>query len=131
MNITGKQKVPRQWKKFLSVGENKRQLSHFLAKEWRNERSSRKLYGKSLFVSHGSECHRIYHSAFGIESQLVDCLCTTQEEADTRMFLHANHISDNGFPKLYFQNFIAAHCYILGGTKNKTRFIDIKAISGA
>ena len=32
-NITGKQKVPRQWKKFLSVGENKGQLSHFLAKE--------------------------------------------------------------------------------------------------
>ena len=102
-----------------------------------------KLYGKSLFVSHGSECHRICHSAFGIESQLVDCLCTSQEEADTRMFLHVNHISDNGFSKLiiksadtdaemlaiYFQNFIAAHCYILRGTKNKTRFIDIKAIS--
>ena len=76
-------------------------------------------------------------------SHLVDCLCTTQEEADTRMFLHVNHISDNGFSKLivksadtdvemlaiYFQNFIAAHCYILRGTKNKTLFIDIKAIS--
>ena len=56
-NVNGKQKVPRQWKKFLSVGENKGQLSHFLAKEWRNERYSRKLYGKSLFVCHGSECH--------------------------------------------------------------------------
>ena len=86
-NITGKQKVPRQWKKVLSVGENKGQLSHFLAKE-------------SLFVSHESECHRICHSAFGIESQLVDCLRTTQEEADTRMFLHVNNISDNGFSKL-------------------------------
>ena len=59
------------------------------------------------------------------------------------MFLHENHISDKGFSKLivksadtddemlavYFQNFITAHCYILQGTKNKTRFIDIKAIS--
>ena len=50
---------------------------------------------------------------------------------------------DNGFSKLivksadtdvemlaiYFQNFITAHCYILRGTKNKTCFIDIKAIS--
>ena len=77
-NITGKLKVPRQWKKFLSVGENKGQLSHFFAKEWRNECYSRKLYGKSLFGSHGSECHRICHSAFEIQSQLVDCLCTTQ-----------------------------------------------------
>ena len=98
-----------------------------------------------MFVSHGLECHRICHSAFGIESQLIDCLCTTQQEAETRMFLHVNHISDNGFSKLivesadtdvemlaiYFQNFIAAHYYILRGTKNKTRFIDIKEISGS
>ena len=132
--IAEKKKVPRQWKKFLSVGENKGQLTHFLAREWKNERYSRKLYGKLLFVSHGSECHRICHSAFGVESQLVDCLCTTQEEADTRMFLHVNHISDSGFSKLivksadtdvemlaiYFQNFIAAHCCILRVTKYKT-----------
>ena len=59
------------------------------------------------------------------------------------MFLYVNHISDNGFSKLmaksadtdvemlaiYFQNFITAHCYILRGTKNKTCFIDINAIS--
>ena len=71
-----------------------------------------------------TECH----SAFVVESQLVDCFCTTQEEADTRMFLHVNHISDNGFSKLivksadtdaemlaiYFQTFIAAHfCSLL------------------
>ena len=103
----------------------------------------RKLCGKSLFVSYGLECHRICHSAFGIESQFVDCLCTTEEVADTRMFLHVNHISDNGFSKLivksvdtdvemlaiYFQNFIASHWYILRSIKNKTCFIDIKSIS--
>ena len=75
---------------------------------------------------------------------MVDCSCITQEEADTRMFLHVNHIFQrNGFPKLivksadtdvemlaiYFQNFITAHCYISRDSKNKTRFIDIKAIS--
>ena len=112
-NITGKQKVPRQWKKVLSVGENKGQLSHFLAKEWRNERYSRKLCGKSLFVSHESECHRICHSAFGIESQLVDCLRTTQEEADTRMFLHVNNISDNGFSKLIVKSTDTDACNLL------------------
>ena len=31
-NNTGKRKVPLQWKQFLSVDENKGQLSHFLAK---------------------------------------------------------------------------------------------------
>ena len=117
----------------------KGQHSHFLAKEWRNEHYSR----KSWFVYHGSECHRICHSASGIESQLVDCLCTTQEEAHTTMFLCVNQISDKGFSKLivksadtdvemlviYIQNFIAAHCYMLWGTKNKTRFTDIKVIS--
>ena len=70
--ITGKQKVPRQWKKFLSVGENKGKFSNFLAKEWGNERYSRKLYDKSLFVSHGSECHRICYSAFGIDDYAKD-----------------------------------------------------------
>ena len=59
------------------------------------------------------------------------------------MFLNVDHISDNGFSKLtvksadtdvemlaiYFQTFAAAHYYILRDTKNKTCFIDIKAIS--
>ena len=45
----------------------------------------------------------------------------------TGNFVHINHISDN--LAIYFQNFIAAHCYILRGTKNITCFIDIKAIS--
>ena len=66
-NITRKQKGSRQWNKFLPVSENKGHFSHILAKEWRNECYSRKLYGKSLCVSHGSKCHIICHSALGIE----------------------------------------------------------------
>ena len=49
------QKCTRQWKKFLSSGENIESLSHFVAREWSSAKYCTKLHGFTLFVSHELE----------------------------------------------------------------------------
>ena len=42
------------------------------------------------------ECHKQTDGENGIDCNRVDELCIKQEEADTRMLLHAGHASPNG-----------------------------------
>ena len=53
----GSQKFPRQWRKFLSLRENKTQLAHFLFKERSSNKYARKLRFGKFVMSHGEECH--------------------------------------------------------------------------
>ena len=69
-------------------------------------------------------------------------LYSIQEETDTKIFLHANHAAALGHSSilikssdtdievmaLYFKWDIQARLYLLKGTKNKSRLIDITAI---
>ena len=86
----------RQWKKFLANGLNKTNLMEFLADVWRtDQRFARKIGERTLFITHGESCSKISIDAQGsISSSIVLELCSNQEEADTRMFLHALHASD-------------------------------------
>lgn len=66
-------------------------------------------------------------------------LCSNHEEADTRMLLHAQHASTNGFEKVfiksldtdveviacYHQEAITAEIIIISGTKTRSRTISI------
>ena len=77
-----------------------------------------------------------------IRLERVEELCSTQEETDTKIFLHANHATALGHSSilikssdkdvevmaLYFKWDIQARLYLLKGTKNKSRLIDITAI---
>ncbi len=69
-------------------------------------------------------------------------LTSTQEEADTRMFLHANHAAGAGDTHIimkspdtdvvvlacHFQQSISSSMYIHTGTKSRTRLIDVDAV---
>ena len=71
-------------------------------------------------------CHKIY-----VENEIVtsiECieLLSIQEEADTKMFLHAKHVADKGYDSIgikssdtdvevlacYFQNYISSNIII-------------------
>ena len=70
-------------------------------------------------------------------------LCSTHEEADTRLLLHAAHASRQGFANvvirsadtdvavlaLSFSADIAAHLFFRTGVKNRTRVIDMNLLS--
>ena len=93
----GNQKCHTQWKKYLSDGSNKANLASFLVQEWQKpEYFVRFADFGSLFVTHGMECHKLNAGENGIDCNRVDELCAQQEEADTRILLHATHAASNG-----------------------------------
>ena len=139
----GNQKCPTQWKKFLSDGGNKTKLASFLVKEWQQQHDLAKLEAFGTFyITHGSECHKLTAGENGVDCSRVDELCTSQEEADTRMLLHASHASPNGHEYVViklpdtdvaviscaFSHDINARLLFCTGTKQKQRYIDITAV---
>ena len=89
------QKVPRQFKKFLSVGKNKESLIEFFFQHLKHvERLSNLMGNIELFVSHGKKCHQFCTNNLE-EVQIEECeeLCSDHELADTRLLLHAKQAS--------------------------------------
>ena len=86
------QSIPKQWSKFLADGSNKEALVEFIFQEWCNC-PGHLLRGVTVFLAHGSKCHAFRESGDATFVAEVRALNCTQEEADTRMFLHANYIS--------------------------------------
>ena len=124
-----------QWRRFLLNPLNKQQLIQFIVREWQTERCRRKLAGKKLYTTAGEECYEISRSDVSVCEELG----STQEEADTRLLLHAHHAARTGFDHvvisaddtdvfvlcLAFKNFIQSALYLKRGTQARTRYIDI------
>ena len=141
INITSPQQFcPRQWRKFMANGSNKTGLLNFLVREWSaNPVYTQKIKDHTLFVAHGGICTKLEVSLDTISASTVLDLCSNQEEADTRMFLHADHASRNGHQHIaikssdtdvevlacYYQAFIPAEMTLISGTRNRSRIVSI------
>ena len=124
-----------QWRKFLSNPQNKKQLVRVVTEEWQKERSRQRLTGKHLFTATEESCVEISADNFRPREDLT----STQEEADTRLLLHASHAARNGFKAivissedtdvfvlcLAFKDFVPATMYLKCGTQTRTRFVSI------
>ncbi|CAB4002634.1 Hypothetical predicted protein [Paramuricea clavata] len=84
--LSDQQKVPKQWKKFMSVGSNKERLVEFLVQQWRNVRCSA-LQSTQLFVTNKEKCYHYYPNADAVTVEEVPELECDHEEADTKMFV--------------------------------------------
>ena len=91
-NISAGHKI-RQWRSFLSEAQNKTMLIEFITEEWKSDESKAMIGDKTLFFACAEQCWRISR----VEVFLVDELESSQEEADTRILLHAKHASQNGY----------------------------------
>ena len=78
------QRLPRQWKKFLSSGENKEELMKFLFEAWRKA-NPKMLNGVEVFITHENECRKFTESANAMICSNIEELTRDHEEADTRM----------------------------------------------
>ena len=78
----------KSWNKFLSVSLNKTEAVKFIVSEWKKPEFTSRLQNRLLFVTLGDEFWKL--SSRGIE--FVPELQSNQEEADTRMILHAKHV---------------------------------------
>ncbi|XP_035662311.1 uncharacterized protein LOC118406391 [Branchiostoma floridae] len=69
----------KQWRKFLRNSNNKRALIAFVTSEWRSTNYTKKLSGKTLFVTCEDTCYQLSPG----KVKVVNELGSTQEEADT------------------------------------------------
>ena len=76
--------VALQWNSFLGLNHNKTQLIKFLVPEWEKKNITEKI----IYVTNGEKC------VCSNDNQGVPALYCLQEEADTRITLHAKHASD-------------------------------------
>ena len=139
----GNTKCPLQWTRYISNCSNKSTLIEFLFQQWQGNEYADKLNGRQLFVVHGHQCHRLYEFNDSVTSDLVPELCSSQEEADTRMILHCKHMAESGINKIiiksvdtdvevlacHFAQEIPSTLYMQLGTKQRTKLINISEIS--
>ena len=116
----------------------------FLKNEWSNDKYTSMLERKVVYITVKSECFKIEASE---DLKTVICteiheLLTDQEEADTRMFLHAKHVSDSGHNTIvikssdtdvevlavYYQSQIHAKLVLLAGTSIQRHIISISDV---
>lgn len=84
--------LPTQWKSFICVLSNKKDLARFL-KEQLSESSTKLPEGYELVVAYGSDEGNVCTNT----QRDVSHLESTQEEADTRLLLHAADVQESGF----------------------------------
>jgi len=85
-----------QWKNFLLNPENKTYPIEFLVTDWSEDEQRSRLAGKQFFVTMGETCRKL---TVELVSN-VEALECSQQEADTRLFLHAKHCAGSGFTAL-------------------------------
>ena len=125
----------------MSTGSNKEGLLNFLVHEW----STNKAYAEKigicvLYVTHGNTCTKL--NAFKGRMTATDAvdLHSTQEEADTRMFLHSFHASADGHYSIavfssdtdvevlasQHQAAIPAEIILISSTRSRSRLVSIR-----
>ena len=127
----------------MANGSNKTGLLNFLVREWsENAIYAEKIKEHTLFVTHGDNYTKLSASDGTLTACTVLELCSNQEEADTRMLLHANHASQNGHQHIairssdtdvevlacYYQAVIAADITLISGTKSRSGILSIRQV---
>jgi len=129
----------KQWRSFLSEAHNKTVLIEYITDEWNeSETANVMIKDKTLFVTCGENCWKINRG----RASLVEELQSSQEEADTRMVLHAKHASDHDNKTIIvvsedtyvfvlcisLANDIQGNLYQKRATKARTVYMDIKKL---
>ncbi|KAJ8414978.1 hypothetical protein AAFF_G00025010 [Aldrovandia affinis] len=130
-----------QWRKFLSSSANKANLIRFLVAEWKTPKLRERLNEKQLYVASEESCLHITKDQWAE----VAGLQSNQEEADTRMILHAAHAAEEGYSAvvvtaddtdvlllcLAFSADISCPLFQNCGMKNRVRYLDITKLHQA
>ena len=120
---------------FVLVQWHKQNFDDGFLKQRMEKRNMPYFQGTQIFLTCGEVC--CYYNGFWWEN--VNELVSNQEEADTRLLLHSQRVSRNGFDDimihtldtdvfllmLSMSNEIAGRLYMKTGTRRKIRMIDI------
>jgi hypothetical protein len=93
-NLTFRQLIPsypvKQYNQFLSSPTNKRELIRFLLDQWKQEEHFLTVESGTFYVTCDEKCFQLSKEGMFEVPELE----STQEEADTRMMLHAIHATN-------------------------------------
>ena len=141
------QPIPSDWSRFMSSSGNKTDLIRFLARHWSEDQAALHLKpGRTIFVTVGKECWRFKVTQEGqyVYSSVPE-LKSTQEESDTRMFLHAHHAFSSGYSTVVIRFMdtdvfwlalgllfsLPGQVLLMTGSKAKARVIDINKVAAS
>ena len=144
--LSGDQKLPLQWKKFLRSSDNKKAFLHFLADEWSRQSyvSAQLTDSKVMFVNDNELCYRLQRASDGtILREEISALECNHAEADTRLILHAAHAGNSGHRCIIIKSpdtdvavlaivhraQINGKALFLTGTKHRHRYVNISHIA--
>ena len=130
-----------QWKRFLSSSANKTSLIKFFAEQWKQPEYRRMLTDKMLFVTCDTMCFKLTED----NCEQVPQLFSNQEEADTRLLLHAVHATSMGTKAiiigsedtdvmvlcLALQKQILCSMFQKRGTQNRARYVSINNLANS
>ena len=91
------QKLPKQFKKYLAVGENKQELIEFLLADWSAQaQHHHQISEKNIFFTTKKDAFKIKVLGEETQCQPVDRLSSNQEEAKTKVFLDSKVAQEAG-----------------------------------
>ena len=145
MKITAlAQCCPQKWAKYLVLRSNKEELIKFFVTEWQNNKYADFVGDKMIFVSVKQTCYKVSKISRKIRLERLEELCSTQEEADIKILLHANHAAALGHSSilikssdtdvevmaLYFKWGIQARFYLLTLKGLRCFFVTLRTKGG-
>ena len=141
------QTIPKQWKKYLSCGDNKESLAVFLCGHWSTYHSAQMKNLESFYVTSADKCYLLspgLSQSDTVQRMEVAELRCDNEEADTRLLLHSTHAAEVHAEIIIkspdtdvfvlctaMQKTIGKKLYLMTGNGNKFRVIDVAAVSDA
>ena len=137
------QKLPKQFKKYLAVGENKQELIEFLLADWSTQAQHHHqiISEKTIFFTTKKDAFKIKVLGEETQCQPVDQLFSNQEEADTKVFLASKVAqeagcsdaviytvdSDVAILALYYARRLSIHLFLQLGTGSDVRILNTQA----
>ena len=86
VNITGGgHKCPKQWKMFLSSGENKRILTRFLLQQWSRDNYADQIGNRNIYFAVEDKCFQLSVNDGKVVCKEITGLNSNHEEADTKL----------------------------------------------
>lgn len=128
--------LPYSWPSFLALEENKKNLIQFLSTELL-QRANSLPTGSELVIAGGPQSDE--HAASSVQRDVCH-LMSTQEEADTRLILHAYDAKQQGFEKiviisrdtdvlvLAIHHNLGSNIWISCGTSKQPKFLPVHEI---
>lgn len=113
----------------MANGSNRTGLLNFFIGEWSEKAVyAEKIKDRTLFVTYGDNCIKLTSSNDTITVSTVLELCSYQEEADTRMILHASHASQNGHQCIAIRSSDTDVEVLISGTKSRACILSIRQV---